>query len=237
MQSPIDITRRALVPLGPGRSPRFRYPASPVPVSVRFEAKDGDPAPGGIEVVPEIVVVPPPGEARVEIGAASYLLQSLHWHTPSEHQVEGRVLPLELHLVHRRADDGAIMVVGVLYRVGEPNRALASAFDLIPRFDPAVLAPDRPQEAAATMRLGRLLPEAKTTYRYPGSLTTAPFTEGVSWVIFTDLLAASAEQVAAHHRLVSAPTPACGGRPNPPGNARRIQERAGRPVATDLTLG
>jgi carbonic anhydrase len=125
----------------------------------------------------------------------------------------------------------------VLYQAGEHNRAVASAFDLIPRFDPGGLAPDRPQEAAATMRLGHLLPESRTTYRYPGSLTTAPFTEGVSWVIFTALLQASAEQVAAHHHLVSAPTPACGSRPHPPGNARRIQERAGRPVATDLTLG
>jgi len=176
MQSPIDITRRALVPLGPRPALRFRYPSSPVAVSVRFEVKDGDPVRGRPQAAPQLVVVPQEGEARVEIGADTYLLQSLHWHTPSEHHLEGRPLPLELHLVHRRAADGALLVAGVLYRAGAHSRAIAPAFDLIGRFDPAALAPDRPQEAAASMHLGHLLPEARTTYRYPGSLTTAPFT-------------------------------------------------------------
>lgn len=236
MQSPIDITRRALVPLGAGSSLRFRYPAAPVAAAVRFEAKDGDPAPGGVEVVPEVVVVPLEGEARVEIGEASYLLQSLHWHTPSEHWFDGRPLPLELHLVHRRVEDAALLVVGVLYREGSHNEAIAPAFDLIGRFDPVTLAPDRPQTAEASLVLAHLLPEAGTTFRYRGSLTTAPFTEGVSWVVFTELLEASAEQVAAHNRLVSAPTPACGDRPNPPGNARRLQDLAGRKIDTDRAL-
>lgn len=237
MQSPIDITRRALVPLGAGPSLRFRYPAAPVGVAVRFEVKDGDPVRGRPEVVPELVVVPQEGEARVEVGAAVYPLQSLHWHTPSEHQIGGRTHPMELHLVHRRPEDGSFLVVGVLYRVGGANRAIAPAFDLIGRFDPASLAPDRPQEAAASMHLGHLLPEARTTYRYPGSLTTAPFTEGVSWVVLTELLSASAEQVAAHDRMVSAHLPGWADRPNPPGNARRVQGLAGRSVGTDLALG
>ena len=233
MQSPIDITRRALVPLAAGPSLRFRYPAAPVGVSVRFEVKDGDPVRGRPAVVPEVVVIPQEGEARVEVGAAVYLLQSLHWHTPSEHQIGGRTLPMELHLVHRRPDDGAFLVAGVLYRGGGHSRAIAPAFDLIGRFDPASLAPDRPQEAAASMHLGHLLPEARTTYRYPGSLTTAPFTEGVSWVVFTETPEVSAEQVAAHDRLVSAHLPGWGDRPHPQGNARRVQDLAGRCVGTD----
>jgi carbonic anhydrase len=236
MQSPIDITRAALVPLAAGPSLRFRYPAAPVGVAVRFEVKDGDPVRGRAEVVPELVVGLLEGEARVEVGAAAYLLQSLHWHTPSEHHLDGRSLPLELHLVHRRPEDGAFLVVGVFYRLGERNQAIAPAFDLIGKFDPAALAPDAPQAAATTLRLGHLLPEVRTTFRYQGSLTTAPFTEGVTWVVFTAVAEVGADQVKAHDRLVSAPTPAWGDRPNPPGNARRLQDRAGRPIATDAVL-
>jgi len=236
MQSPIDITRDALAPLEPGPVLTFRYPAAPAPAAVRFEAKEGDPTPDGVEVVPELVVVPKEGEARVEWGDALYRLESFHWHTPSEHWLDGRPLPLELHLVHRRAGDGTFLVVGVLYGIGGHNAGIAPAFDLIPGFDPATLAPDRPQETAASLSLRGLLPEVKTTYRYTGSLTTAPFTEEVAWVVFTELPEASAEQVAAHDRLVSAPTPACGSRPNPPGNARRVQDPAGRQIATDLPL-
>lgn len=125
----------------------------------------------------------------------------------------------------------------MLYRIGGPDRAIAPAFDLIEGFDPATLAPEAPQVARARLGRAGLLPDARTTYRYPGSLTTTPFTEGVSWVVFTELEEAGSEQVAAHDRLVSAPTPACGDRPNAPGNARRLQALGSRSVATDLVAG
>ncbi len=237
MQSPIDITRDALVPPPAGSSPEFHYPEGPVAAEVRFQAVDGDPIGGLAEVVPEVVVVLREGEARVKSEGSVYRLQSFHWHTPSEHWLDGRPLPLELHLVHRRAEDGAFLVAAVLYRIGERNRAIAPAFDLIDGFEPATLAPEAPQVATARLSPAGLLPGARTTYRYQGSLTTAPFTEGVSWVVFTELVEAGAEQVAAHDRLVSAPTPACGGRPNPPGNARRLQPLGNRSIATDLTIG
>jgi carbonic anhydrase len=237
MQSPIDITRDALVPLAAGSHLEFFYPEAPVAAEVRFQAADGDPIGGLVEVVPEVVVVPREGEARVELGGSAYRLQSLHWHTPSEHWPDGRPLPLELHLVHRRAEDGAFLVAGVLYRMGEPNRAIALVFDLLDGFDPADLAPGAPQVATARLSPAGLLPVARTTYRYPGSLTTAPFTEGVSWVVFAELVEAGAEQVAAHDRLVSAPTPACGDRPNSPGNARRLQPLGNRAITTDLVAG
>ncbi|MFH1331424.1 MAG: carbonic anhydrase family protein [Actinomycetota bacterium] len=237
MQSPIGIASAALVPVVPGPGLRFRYPAAPVAAAVRFEGKDGDPVRGRPEVVPEVVVDPLEGEARVEIGDTVYLLELPHWRTPSEHHRGGRSLPLELHLVHRRPEDGAFLVAGVLYRLGDRNQAITPAFDLIDRFEPATLAPDAPQAAAASLRLGHLLPEAETTCRYQGSLTTAPFTEGVTWAIFTVPAEVAADQVAAHNRLVSAPTPACGDRPHPPGNPRRLQDRAGRVIAAGLRLG
>lgn len=235
MQSPIDITREALVPLAAGSRLEFCYPEAPVAAEVQFRAVEGDPIGDLPEVVPEVVVVPREGEAGVNLAGSAYHLRSFHWHTPSEHWLDGRPLPLELHLVHGR-EDGAFLVVGVLYRIGEPNAAIAPAFDLIDEFDPATLAPEAPQVAAARLSLAGLVPDARTTYRYPGSLTTAPFTEGVSWVVFTELAEAGADQVAGHDRLVSAATPACGGRPNPPGNARRLQPLGARSIATDLTV-
>ena len=81
-----------------------------------------------------------------------------------------------------------------------------------------------------TIRLDRLLPGRTDTYRYGGSLTTAPFSEGVNWVVMVGRFEASQDQVAAHMELVSAPTPRCDPRPNPPGNARPIQDLAGRKV-------
>ena len=56
-------------------------------------------------------------------------------------------------------------------------------------------------------------------------------------MVFTETLEVSAEQVAAHDRLVSAHLPGWGDRPHPQGNARRVQDLAGRSVGTDLAPG
>ncbi|BAH94347.1 Os08g0470700 [Oryza sativa Japonica Group] len=57
---------------------------------------------------------------RVVINGKAYKLKQLHWHTPSEHTVNGRRYDMELHLVH---DDGNsnTAVIGNLYQIGNPD--------------------------------------------------------------------------------------------------------------------
>ncbi len=228
-QSPIDIRTSEVRPDDGLPALTLEYPSEPVSVRVCFEVKDGDDVPAGVEVVPELIVKVDPGIAAILLGGTRFELDSLHWHTPSEHWIDGETLPLEVHLVHR-SESGDLTVVGVCSEVGGHDEYIAPAFDLIGAFDPAVIGPADGQEVPATMRLDRLLPAQLDTYRYGGSLTTAPFTDGVNWVVVVERLQASDRQVAAHMGLVSAPTPGCGDRPNPPGNARRIQDVAGRTV-------
>jgi carbonic anhydrase len=233
-QSPIDIDGAVFRPDLPEL--RFRYPGDPVAVRVCFTVVDGDPAEGGMEIVPQIVVTAPGSGAHVDVAGRRHELQSFHWHTPSEHQIGGRSAPLELHLVHRD-EGGRLLVVGVLSLLGDHDEAIAPVFDLIEGFAPSDLTVGSSQCADCRLRLTRLLPASRTAHRYEGSLTTAPFTGGVDWILLTEPLHASADQVAAYMDLVSARIPAyqdpplC--RPNPPGNARVIQDRAGRTVVTD----
>ncbi len=236
-QSPIDIRTEDLVHRPDLPELVFVYPNEPATVDVCLEIKDGDPVGAVAEVVPEVVVRVSGVGAYLELDGVRFDLESLHWHTPSEHWIDGRPAPLEVHLVHRNAA-GAYAVVGVLSLVGDPDEAIAPAFDLIDGFDPGSLGPGAAQCAPASMSLRRLLPEAQTTFRYHGSLTTAPFSDGVSWIVLTEPLRASVDQIDRHMSLVSARYPAVqdppASRPNPPGNARRIQPSGGRRVITDL---
>jgi carbonic anhydrase len=50
-------------------------------------------------------------------GGEKFQLIQFHFHSPSEHQINGELFPLAAHFVHRN-DSGALAVVGVLYRKG-----------------------------------------------------------------------------------------------------------------------
>ncbi|XP_052485421.1 alpha carbonic anhydrase 1, chloroplastic isoform X3 [Gossypium raimondii] len=48
------------------------------------------------------------------INDKNYTLQQFHWHLPAEHHIEGQRFAAELHMVHRAADNSAV-VVSMLY--------------------------------------------------------------------------------------------------------------------------
>ena len=60
-----------------------------------------------------------------------------------------------------------------------------------------------------------------TTYRYEGSLTTPPCSEGVKWLVMTTPIEMSPEQVAQFRAILH-------------GNNRPVQPLNGRTVATDV---
>ena len=124
------------------------------------------------------------------IGADAYGLRQFHFHGPSEHTLDGASFPLELHFVHRNAED-ALAVVGVMIREGAENPALAALIAAIPTAtgDAAATRPTVDQAA--------LLPASRDYFAYAGSLTTPPCTEGVRWNVISQPIEASAAQIAA----------------------------------------
>ncbi len=57
-------------------------------------------------------------------GRNTYLLKQFHFHSPSEHTVNGKHFPMEVHFVHQSAD-GNFAVVGALFEEGPANANLA----------------------------------------------------------------------------------------------------------------
>jgi len=112
----------------------------------------------------------------LRIGDDEFQLLQYHAHSPSEHQVDGELFPLEEHFVHQN-ESGALAVVSVLYRAGEFNEHLGRLGTAAPTEinQPALLDVD--------ITAYELYADHDSYYRYNGSLTTPPCTEGVRWFV------------------------------------------------------
>lgn len=128
----------------------------------------------------------PPGNSFA-VGGKTYALAQFHIHHPSEHLLNGRRFPLEIHFVHKLAD-GGFGVVGVLVASGAGNPTLQKLIAAIPA--------ERGATATGPMIDPRaLLPVARGFDRYEGSLTTPPCAEAVDWVVLRTPITASTAQI------------------------------------------
>lgn len=172
-QSPIDV-RPDRVRRVAGLPPLRVHYARSAPVSVHYVSRDTTSADGcrlrGSEETEEVQVVP--GAGHVTLGEHRFDLLQFHFHTRSEHTVDGRHAPLEMHLVHQDST-GHKLVVGVLLHPGPGSEADRVLTRLPVECGEPIEVPD--------LDLASLLPARPATLRYRGSLTTDPYTEGVRW--------------------------------------------------------
>jgi carbonic anhydrase len=129
----------------------------------------------------------------ITVDGQRYELVQFHAHGPSEHTVQGRPAALEIHLVHE-SSDGKLAVVGILLHEGGANDALARAWSRLPERDETA--------AIGSFDATTLLPGNRLTYRYDGSLTTPPCTEGVRWLVLEHVGSVDATTVDAFSNLV-----------------------------------
>ncbi|MFZ4573282.1 MAG: carbonic anhydrase [Phycisphaerales bacterium] len=155
----------------------------------------------------------PAGAGSVSVSGNTYDLLQFHFHTPAEHWLNGHESEMELHMVHRDAG-GNLMVVGRWIEEGPANAALDSIFSNLPTStaDP---------RSIASFDLTSMLTADLYSFRYHGSLTTPPYTEGVNWVLLTQPLTMSHAQIEAFRTLF------------PHDNSRLPQALNGRIVETD----
>ena len=143
----------------------------------------------------------PPGTEISYDGKDFDFLQA-HFHTPSEHQVDGVTFPMEMHFVNmRELEDGhhEYLVVGVLFKMGEENRFIGNFIDLIP-----TEAEHESDISAEPVFVDELLQDPGPDvhyYHYVGSLTTPPYTESVNWFVLQKVYEASPEQITYINKL------------------------------------
>lgn len=128
--------------------------------------------------------------------SGDYQLKQFHFHSPSEHTYDGKHAAMEMHMVHAD-EDGNLAVVGVMIEEGAQNKF----FD---RIWPNIPAEKGGKTALTGVSFGPddLLPTSRATYRYSGSLTTPPCSEGVDWTMMQTPVTASAAQIAAFRNIM-----------------------------------
>jgi carbonic anhydrase len=130
------------------------------------------------------------------IGGTRYHLTQFHFHHPSEESLDGRFYPMVLHLMHESAD-GKVVGVAVFLRAGKANATVRQLWDAMP----PVKGPEQ-AVPGVTVDPAALLPQNTAAYfRYDGSLTAPPCTEGVTWYVLRTPLEVSRAQIAAFARL------------------------------------
>ncbi|CAH2069759.1 unnamed protein product, partial [Thlaspi arvense] len=128
---------------------------------------------------------------------------TLHWHSPSEHTINGKRFALEEHLVHE-SKNGSYAVVAFLFKYGAPHAFLLSLHQFI-HFGPKddigktllkkITDTHNAEEYVGMINPKKLSFESKRYYRYSGSLTAPPCSENVLWSVSKQIRTVASEQV------------------------------------------
>lgn len=119
-----------------------------------------------------------------------YDLLQFHFHTGSEHTINGYRYPMEVHLVHKNRKTGLLAVVGVFFKEGrKDNRFLNQFINELPEHKGQYYISNK------EYHIKDVLPEEMDFYTYSGSLTTPGCSEIVTWYVVKQPVYASAAQL------------------------------------------
>jgi carbonic anhydrase len=128
-------------------------------------------------------------ENFIVLDGKEYVLLQFHFHTPSEHQFNGQNFDMELHLVHKDAND-QLAVLGLMIQEGASNPIWEKAWGVLPNEETT-----EDVKLSEPIDLMSMLPKDQQSFRYSGSLTTPSCSEGVSWIVLEQPIEMSKEQI------------------------------------------
>ena len=191
LQAPIDI------PLGLAIQNDF-------PIKPHYKSSSGEIVNNGHTI--QVVLA---DGGSVNLLGQDYAIAQFHFHTPAEERVSGKRYPLNAHLVHK-STDGTIAVIGIFFKVGAENAVLKNIFLTMPPKEESIPLTEK-------FDIGSMLPRSLPYYKYAGSLTTPPCSEGVSFYILAIPLEISQAQLNAFQKIFP-----LNARPIKPVNGRMI---------------
>jgi carbonic anhydrase len=150
------------------------------------------------------------GSSILVDGTHQFNLDQFHFHAPGENRINGTSYAMEAHFVHKDKY-GNIAVIALMFAEGAENNALAKIWTKLPEDGKKI-------KLSPSFNVEELLPKNRDYYRYNGSLTTPPCTEGVLWLVLKQPVTASKAQIDAFRQIMHHPN----NRPLQPINAREV---------------
>ena len=193
-QSPINIQDDNTL-LGPAESLQFNYHPS-----------DASVVNNGHTILVEVN-----GENTLTVRGSTYRLVQMHFHAPSENEINFKRTAMVAHLVHKN-DEGQFAVVAVQLDVGDANTLIDKVWTYMP-----LDTGDRVRMPAGSLNTNEIMPADQRYYQFMGSLTTPPCSENVLWMVIKQPLTVSRAQFKLFTQLY-------------PMNARPVQPVNGRVV-------
>jgi carbonic anhydrase len=140
-----------------------------------------------------------------------YQLKYISVHAPSEHQIKQKSYAAELQMVHEDKA-GHRVIIAVMMEEGAANSTIDTLLNSVPK--------EKEQSKSLAIRVtpADLMPAKPAYYRYTGSLTSPPCTEGVQWIIMKEALKISKGQLTSLQQAIGEP------------NLRPIQDSQGRMI-------
>jgi carbonic anhydrase len=130
-----------------------------------------------------------------------------HFHTHSEHGIDGTFYPAEAHIVCRTQKSalsgcsestGCLAVVGIMFALDpedKDNEFLKPILDNMPGAASKGLVAENFLPAGTELNFAHLMPKSRTYATYPGSLTTPPCSEGLLWHVMAQPQTLSVKQM------------------------------------------
>lgn len=168
-QSPVDI--------------EHTYSTSLEPLDIHYSIAPQDMVNNGHT----IQVTPANDSGYLQLANDRYALKQFHFHSPSENLIKGKSFPLEGHFVHSDKD-GNLLVMAVMFEAGAQNKQIDLLLD-------SLAAVGASKHLNEPVEVDALLPKQHGYYRFAGSLTTPPCSEGVTWIVLKTPVTVSETQI------------------------------------------
>jgi len=152
--------------------------------------------------------------ANINVDGITFNLTHLDIHIPSEHTLDEKHYPMEIEFIHK-SKDNQLAIVSRMVVPGRPDRTLRKLLEHLPM--QAGESKPLPKNA---LRNTELKKKFANYYRYSGSSTSPPCSEGVYWFIMKQPMTISKKQYEKFKTAIKQDN----NRPLQPLNARMILE-------------
>lgn len=139
----------------------------------------------------------------IESDNKKYEIIQIHFHTPSEHHIDGVEYPMEMHIVSSEKSDGTdkLLVLSAFFKMGNQNEFIEDFLKLIPE-----KKHEKRNVKSKQFHIKEFFCEEKNCLskpiHYKGSLTTEPYSENVEWYVLSHIFEASPKEIDKLNKII-----------------------------------